>query len=91
VATIAQPSGLAGPRITIIMFGTIQTYYEDRGYGFIKISFRERYFFHVQNFRGETVPTQGMRVEFDIAPGHKPGQPNQAIHVIPAEITDGAQ
>jgi cold shock CspA family protein len=73
------------------MFGTIQTYQEDRGYGFIKISFKERYFFHIENYRGETIPTVGMRVEFDLAPGHKPGQPNQAIHVIPADATGGGR
>lgn len=71
------------------MFGTVQTYHEDRGYGFIKITFKERYFFHVQNYRGETAPTVGMLVEFDLAPGHKPGQPDQAIHVIPAETNAG--
>jgi len=72
------------------MFGTVRNYDEDRGYGFIRISFKEQYFFHVQNWHGADVPVQGARVEFDLAPGHKPGQRPQAIKVIPA-IEGGAQ
>jgi cold shock CspA family protein len=73
----------------MIMFGEIYSFDEDRGFGFIRISFKEQYFFHVQNWRGAVVPVRGQRVEFDLGPGHKPGQRPQAIKVI--AIEGGAQ
>jgi len=71
------------------MIGTIRTYNEDRGFGFIRVSFKEQYFFHVENWRGAAVPVAGQTVEFDLAPGHKPGQRLQAVKVIPAETAVG--
>jgi cold shock CspA family protein len=69
------------------MFGKVHVYYEEKGYGFISIAFNKRVFFHVSHYRGEVVPTAGLSVEFDLAPSIKPGKPDQAIHVIPAETT----
>ena len=66
------------------MQGTIQNYYPLKGYGFILAGFRKRVFFHVTRYNGPTAPTIDMRVEFDLGPGHKPGQPDQAIKIIPA-------
>ena len=71
------------------MFGKIHVYYEDRGYGFISVNFRERRFFHVDNYKGAEIPTSGLRVEFDLAPAIKPGLPDQAVRIIPA--LEGAQ
>jgi cold shock CspA family protein len=70
------------------MQGVIQNYFPLKGFGFILVGFNKRIFFHVSNFGGPTVPTIGMRVEFDLGPGHN-GRPDQAIKVIPA-IDGGA-
>jgi cold shock CspA family protein len=69
------------------MFGKVHAYYQLRGYGFISVNFKERRFFHINNYRGEELPTPGMPVEFDLAPSKNPEKPDQAIHVIPAETT----
>lgn len=71
------------------MFGKIHIYYEDRGYGFISVNFKERRFFHVSNYRGEVLPTPGLMVEFDLAPAKNSEKPDQAVHVIPAETAVG--
>jgi cold shock CspA family protein len=74
------------------MFGTIQTYFPLKGFGYIHVAedFRKRIFFHVTNWRGASMPAQGMHVEFDLGAPFKPGQRPQAIKVIPA-IDGGAQ
>jgi cold shock CspA family protein len=66
------------------MFGTVQSYFPLKGFGYIHVAedFRKRIFFHVTNWHAATIPVQGMRVEFDLAPGHKPGQQPQAIKII---------
>ena len=73
------------------MVGTIQSYFPLRGFGYIHVAedFRERTFFHVTNWRGATMPSQGMVVEFDFAPGHKPGHRPQAVRIIPTGTAVG--
>ena len=73
------------------MFGTIQTYFPLKGFGYIHVAedFRKRIFFHVTNWRGTSMPTQGMHVEFDLGAPFKPGQRPQAIKVI--AVDGGAQ
>jgi len=67
------------------MVGIVHSFDEDRGFGFVRVSFKEQYFFHVQNWRGAEAPARGQRVEFDLGPGHKPGQRPQAVRVIVVE------
>jgi cold shock CspA family protein len=71
------------------MVGTVHIYYESRGYGFISVSFKERRFFHIDNYKGEVVPVPGWPVELDLAPSKTPGKPDQAIHVRPVETEVG--
>lgn len=71
------------------MRGKIHKFDEDRGFGFIRVSFKEQYFFHVDNWRAATVPVAGQKVEFDLAPGHKTGQRPQAVKII--VVHGGAQ
>lgn len=66
------------------MVGTVHTFDENRGFGFIRISFKEQYFFHVSNWGGPEAPLQGQKVEFDLGAGHKTGQRPQAVKVIPS-------
>jgi len=67
------------------MTGTVSKYFVVRAFGFIipDSDFRSSVFFHLKNYNGATVPTEGMRVEYDMGPGLKPGE-TQAIKVIPA-------
>jgi cold shock CspA family protein len=67
------------------MLGTVQSYLPLDSYGFIipDSEFRARHFFHLSNYNGNVIPRKGLRVEYDLAPGRKPGQ-IQAIKVIPA-------
>lgn len=71
------------------MFGTILDYNDKRGYGFINLKSGRRVFFHISSYNGEAIPTPGMSVEFDLAPAKKPGKPDQAARIIPAETTVG--
>jgi len=73
------------------MVGTIQSYLPLRGFGYIHVAedFRKRIFFHVTNWRGAEMPARGMRVEFDLAEGHKSGQRPQAVRVIVVETNAG--
>jgi cold shock CspA family protein len=89
VATQAQPSDVVGRRM-MIMVGTVHIFDENRGFGFIRISFKEQYFFHVSNWGGPEAPLQGQKVEFDLGAGHKPDQRPQAVKVIPS-IEGGAR
>jgi cold shock CspA family protein len=71
------------------MFGTIHVYYEKAGYGFISVDFKNRRFFHIDNYHGNVLPTPGMAVEFDLAVSKKPGKPDQAVRIIPVQTTTG--
>jgi cold shock CspA family protein len=74
------------------MFGKVHVYYAAKGYGFISVNFKDRRFFHIDNYRGGILPVPGMQVEFDLAPSRKPGKPDQAVRIIPAETTaEGAR
>jgi cold shock CspA family protein len=74
------------------MLGVVQNYYPLKGCGFILSGFNKRIFFHITNFNERTVPVIGTRVEFDLGPAYKPGLPDQAVRVIPAETTtEGAR
>jgi len=74
------------------MLGTIQQYAALNRYGFILSDndFRSQIFFHIKNYHGSLIPEKGMRVEFDLGPGFKPGLPDQAIKVIPADTAEKA-
>ena len=74
------------------MYGTIQSYSDIRGFGFILIEGKHRRFFHIRNFQGPRVgisPYVGMRVSFDLAPSSDPRQPDQAINVRPVPAGTG--
>lgn len=78
------------------MYGTIQSYNDSRGFGFILVAGKDRRFFHVRNFQGPApgipgsgTPFPGMRVQFDLAPSHDPRMPDQAVHVTPLPAGTG--
>lgn len=78
------------------MYGTIQSYNDIRGFGFILVFGKQRYFFHIKNFEGPApsipgsgTPCVGMRVSFDLAPARDPNQPPQAVNVIPVPAGTG--
>jgi cold shock CspA family protein len=73
------------------MFGTIHVYYEQKGYGFISVTFNKRVFFHVSNYNGEVIPSPGLRVEFDLAPSKTAGKAEMAVRIVPVETNGGAQ
>lgn len=66
------------------MDGKIQKYNDLRGFGFILVNFRERYFFHVSEWKCSTPPRIGDAVKFDVAAPKKDGQHPQANNVTPA-------
>jgi len=50
--------------------GTIVSYKSERGFGFIKSANAERdIFFHISEFRHESIPELGMKVTFDLKDG----------------------
>jgi cold shock CspA family protein len=65
------------------MQGTMQAFNVVRGFGFIVVDFRTRFFMHVSNYKSDVVPTEGLVVTFDIAPPYKPGGLDQAVNVTP--------
>jgi cold shock CspA family protein len=67
------------------MVGKIQTYDELRGYGFILQNFRDRIFFHVNQWQSNTPPVAGMVVLYDLIPSRKSGFQHQAGNVRPVE------
>jgi cold shock CspA family protein len=68
------------------MFGKIVLLNEDRGFGFIRREddFRVQVFFHFNNWSDPKAPAMHQRVEFDLGPGFKPGQADQAVKIIVA-------
>lgn len=80
------------------MFGTIQSYNDLRGFGFILVAGKQRHFFHIRSFEGPSPnvpgsgePYVGMRVSFTLGPARDPRQPDQAVHVIPVPAGTGIQ
>lgn len=64
------------------MQGKIGTFSMLSGYGFIFVTFKERFFFHFSNWNSEIQPAINQTVSFDVAPGRKPGT-TQAVNVKP--------
>jgi len=73
------------------MFGTIFDYNKPKGYGFITLDSDRRVFFHISNYNGESIPSRGMRVEFDLAESKTPGKPDMAVRIISAEGSFGGR
>lgn len=63
------------------MEGTVQKYFNLKGYGFILQGFKSRLFFHVREWKSDTPPCVGMLVSYDVVPPNKPGQYNQAVNI----------
>jgi cold shock CspA family protein len=59
----------------------VETYFRNRGYGFLKTENYGTRFFHVSNFHGE--PRVGQRVSFDLGDPTRLGQPMQAVNITP--------
>jgi cold shock CspA family protein len=56
--------------------GTLTTWYDDRGYGFIgRDDGQADVFVHIKAFTEGVEPVQSMKVEFDIGPNPKTGKP----------------
>ena len=64
------------------MQGKVIIFNEARGFGFIRIDFRTRIFFHCSRWASNTPPMVGQLVEFEIGPGQA-GKGPQAINVRP--------
>jgi len=70
------------------MTGTIEIYFKNRGYGFIKHvdenRIRTTYFFHIMDVRqGDPIPDS--KCEFDLGPERKSGKTPPAINVRVSE------
>jgi len=53
------------------MTGKIDTFFADKGYGFIKGDAGQTYFFHIRKLRGGGTPANGDSVSFEGRPGKK--------------------
>ena len=67
------------------MVGKIQMYNELKGFGFILQDFRNRLFFHVNQWHSNTPPRVGMAVLYELIPSRKAGFQHQAGNVRPVE------
>ncbi len=67
------------------MVGKIQVYNELKGFGFILQDFRNRMFFHVNQWKSDKPPVAGMMVTYDLIPSRKAGFQHQAGNVTPIE------
>jgi hypothetical protein len=65
--------------------GVIRSWNE-RGFGIVLVTHKERYFCHITQFDRATPPEVGEKVRFDVKPPRKPGELPQAINVTPIEI-----
>jgi cold shock CspA family protein len=66
------------------MRGTVTTYFQSKGYGFITYDDDgASRFFHSSNYSG--VPKLGTRVEFALAEPTKIGKDKQCVNVTPIE------
>jgi cold shock CspA family protein len=74
------------------MQGKIGTFSMEKGYGFIFVTFKERFFFHFSNWNSEAEPTIDQTVNFDVAPGRRTGT-TQAVNVTPVvtPVTEDAK
>lgn len=62
------------------IIGTIKTWNLDRAFGWIRVQSGKDYFLHIQNWEDSTPPSVGMKVQFEVAPGHR-GYKEQAVAV----------
>jgi CspA family cold shock protein len=53
------------------MEGTVKSYFEDRGFGFIAIKGFKDVFYHASEVVGDRLPSPGDVVRFDVEPGTK--------------------
>ncbi len=67
------------------MVGKIQKYDELRGFGFLLKNFRDRIFFHINQWQSDKPPVAGMMVTYDLIPSRKSGFQHQAGNVTPVE------
>jgi len=62
--------------------GVLQSWYPEKGWGIVSITWREHYFLHVSSVvtAPDSGPATGMIVEFDVAPPFKNGKLPSAIN-----------
>lgn len=71
----------------VILQGIIDAYNIGKGWGFIKKADGTSIFFHISNSDGFKAE-RGLLVEFELAPGFKLGQPEQAVRLRKVEADD---
>lgn len=54
-----------------------------RDFAFVFSYETNKRFVHLTNWKGVNPPVVGDEVEFELAPGYKPGLPEQAVNVTP--------
>jgi cold shock CspA family protein len=67
--------------------GTVREFRES--FGFIKITYKQQYFFHVSQWDSVDLPEVGQRVSFEEAPPRKPGAYPCAVNVQPIGGQEG--
>ena len=61
--------------------GSITMFDFPRGWGFITRDDGKRVYFHVKNKTRNFLPALDVRVQFEMAPAYKSGQPDQAVNL----------
>jgi hypothetical protein len=61
--------------------GTVREW--KQSFGFIKITWKQQYYFHISQWDAEELPEIGQRVIFEEAPPRKPGAYPCAVNVKP--------
>jgi len=67
------------------MQAEVHQFFKTRGFGFLLEGFKNRVFFHVNDWQSSIEPQPGMRVTFDFKPSKRPGFPPQATNIMPLE------
>jgi cold shock CspA family protein len=73
--------------------GIIRIFHEKRGFGFIRITFKDQYYFHITEWDSDVPPVIGQRVSFEVqpAPTYKQNSLPLAVNVKPFDITKAAE
>ncbi len=65
--------------------GIVRTFNEQKGFGFLRITFKEQFFFHVTEWESDTLPVPGQRVSFEVRPTTKPNGLPLAANIRPVD------
>lgn len=74
--------------------GIVESWKDERGFGIVRITFKQRFFLHVSQWQHDEAPFHGQSVSFETADPRPGGALPQAIDVRPepqivAKATEG--